>query len=126
VALGLGLLCGALPRPIGSLFTDDAALIAELVPFLIALALSLPALQSHFALAGAHRGAGDTTAPFLAAAIGNWGSACPSSRDPGRPPGARDLARRVLPARPLGGFALGSAGHQESQASPIRSPSESL
>jgi len=72
VALGLGALCAALPRQIGSLFTDDAALVAELVPFLIALALAQPFLQSHFALGGAHRGAGDTFTPFIASTVGNW------------------------------------------------------
>ena len=39
---------------------------------MITLALAQPALQSHFALGGAHRGAGDTFTPFVAAAIGNW------------------------------------------------------
>ncbi len=72
VAVGLGALCVAMPRQIGSLFTDDAALVAELVPFLIVLALAQPFLQSHFALGGAHRGAGDTFTPFVAAAVGNW------------------------------------------------------
>ena len=44
-----------MPRFLAGLFTHDAALIEELVPFMIVLAL-----QSHFALGGAHRGAGDT------------------------------------------------------------------
>jgi Na+-driven multidrug efflux pump len=29
-------------------------------------------LQSHFALGGAHRGAGDTFTPFLASIVSNW------------------------------------------------------
>lgn len=72
VAAVLGGTCAAVPRWLGGLFTDDPALVDELVPFLIVLALAQPALQAHFALGGAHRGAGDTTTPFVAAAIGNW------------------------------------------------------
>ena len=72
VAVVLGGLCAAMPRFLAGLFTHDAALIDELVPFMIILALVQPALQSHFALGGAHRGAGDTFTPFVAAAIGNW------------------------------------------------------
>jgi len=44
-----------MPRFLAGLFTHDAALIEELVPFMIVLAL-----ESHLALGGAHRGAGDT------------------------------------------------------------------
>jgi putative MATE family efflux protein len=72
VAMVLGATCAAMPRFLAGLFTHDAALIEELVPFMIVLALVQPALQSHFALGGAHRGAGDTFTPFVAAAIGNW------------------------------------------------------
>jgi putative MATE family efflux protein len=72
VAVVLGGACAAMPRFLAGLFTHDAALIEELVPFMIILALVQPALQSHFALGGAHRGAGDTFTPFVAAAIGNW------------------------------------------------------
>jgi putative MATE family efflux protein len=72
VAIVLGAACAAMPRFLAGLFTHDAALIEELVPFMIVLALVQPALQSHFALGGAHRGAGDTFTPFVAAAIGNW------------------------------------------------------
>jgi Na+-driven multidrug efflux pump len=46
--------------------------VATLGPFLLCLALAQPFLQAHFALGGAHRGAGDTWTPFLAAAAGNW------------------------------------------------------
>ncbi|TMA34451.1 MAG: MATE family efflux transporter [Deltaproteobacteria bacterium] len=72
VAVVLGGAWAAMPRLLAGLFTHDAALIDELVPFMITLALAQPALQSHFALGGAHRGAGDTFTPFVAAAIGNW------------------------------------------------------
>jgi putative MATE family efflux protein len=72
VAAVLGGTWAAAPRFIAGLFTNDAALIDELAPFMITLALVQPALQSHFALGGAHRGAGDTFTPFVAAAIGNW------------------------------------------------------
>lgn len=72
VAAALGAACVLAPEKIAALFTQDPALIAELVPFLVALALSQPALQTHFALGGALRGAGDTWTPFVAAAVGNW------------------------------------------------------
>ncbi|HKA15026.1 MAG TPA: MATE family efflux transporter, partial [Myxococcota bacterium] len=72
VAAVLGGAWAAMPRFLAGLFTHDAALIDELVPFMIVLAVVQPALQSHFALGGAHRGAGDTFTPFVAAAIGNW------------------------------------------------------
>jgi Na+-driven multidrug efflux pump len=36
------------------------------------LGLGLPFLVTHFTLAGALRGAGDTLTPLWAAAIGNW------------------------------------------------------
>jgi putative MATE family efflux protein len=72
VAVPLGVL-GALARePLGRLFTDDPATIQALGPFLLCLALSQPFLQAHFALGGAHRGAGDTWTPFIAAIVGNW------------------------------------------------------
>jgi Na+-driven multidrug efflux pump len=41
------------------------------VPFPVTLALAQPALQSQLSLAGAHRDAGDTWTPLLAAAFGN-------------------------------------------------------
>jgi putative MATE family efflux protein len=68
----LGGACALMPRFLAGLFTDDANLVSELVPFLIVLALVQPFLQSHFTLSGAHRGAGDTFTPFIAAALGNW------------------------------------------------------
>jgi putative MATE family efflux protein len=72
VALVLGALCALARTPLARLFIDDAATIAALEPFLLCLAFSQPFLQAHFALGGAHRGAGDTMTPFLAATAGNW------------------------------------------------------
>ncbi len=72
VALGLGGLCALARIPLARLFIDDPATLEALGPFLLCLALSQPFLQSHFALGGAHRGAGDTWTPFVAATVGNW------------------------------------------------------
>jgi putative MATE family efflux protein len=72
VAVPLGVLCALAREPLGRLFTDDPATIEALGPFLLCLALSQPFLQAHFALGGAHRGAGDTWTPFIAATVGNW------------------------------------------------------
>ncbi len=71
-ALVLGLV-GALARePLARLFTDDAATVATLGPFMLCLAIAQPVMQLHFALGGAHRGAGDTWTPLAAALVGNW------------------------------------------------------
>jgi putative MATE family efflux protein len=72
VALVLGGLCAVAREPLARLLTSDPATIAELGPFLLCLALAQPFLQSHFALGGAHRGAGDTWTPFVAATVANW------------------------------------------------------
>jgi putative MATE family efflux protein len=72
VAAVLGAVCLIAPARIAGLFTQETALVAELVPFLVCLALAQPSLQSHFALGGALRGAGDTWTPFVAATVGNW------------------------------------------------------
>ena len=61
-----------MPEQLARLFTDDEALVNELVPFLLWLALAQPSLQAHFALGGAHRGAGDTWTPFVSTSLGNW------------------------------------------------------
>jgi putative MATE family efflux protein len=58
--------------PLARLLTDDVAVIAALGPFMLALALAQPLLQLQFTLGGAHRGAGDTTTPLIAACVGNW------------------------------------------------------
>ena len=72
VAIALAGICLWVPESLARLFTDDEELVAALVPFLVCLALAQPALQSHFALGGAHRGAGDTWTPFVASSLGNW------------------------------------------------------
>ena len=72
VAAVLGGACLIAPARIAGLFTQEAALVEQLVPFLICLALAQPSLQTHFALGGALRGAGDTWTPFVAATVGNW------------------------------------------------------
>jgi putative MATE family efflux protein len=72
VAVALGAVCAAGRGSLAHLFVTDAATVAILEPFLLCLAVSQPFLQAHFALGGAHRGAGDTTTPFLAATAGNW------------------------------------------------------
>jgi putative MATE family efflux protein len=72
IAVLLGSLCALAREPLGRLFTDDPSTIQALGPFLLCLALSQPFLQAHFALGGAHRGAGDTWTPFIAATVGNW------------------------------------------------------
>jgi len=72
VAIALGVVCGLASEPLARFVVDDAATVAALAPFLLCLAWSQPFLQAHFALGGAHRGAGDTFTPFLAATAGNW------------------------------------------------------
>jgi putative MATE family efflux protein len=72
IAVPLGAVCALAREPLARLFTDDPATIEALGPFLLCLALSQPFLQAHFALGGAHRGAGDTWTPFIAATVGNW------------------------------------------------------
>jgi len=56
VALGFVVWFGA--DSLARMFTDDAAVIGELVPFMLVLAVTQPFLQLHFTLGGAHRGAG--------------------------------------------------------------------
>jgi putative MATE family efflux protein len=71
-ALPLGILFGVFRTPLAELFTDDTAVVAALGPFMLALAVGQPFLQLHFTLGGAHRGAGDTWTPLIAATLGNW------------------------------------------------------
>ena len=71
-AIPLAILFGFGRYPLARLFTDDMQVITELGPFMLALAVAQPFLQLHFTLAGAHRGAGDTWTPLLAASVGNW------------------------------------------------------
>jgi putative MATE family efflux protein len=72
VALVLGGACALGREGLARLFVGDPETVAILEPFLLCLAVSQPFLQAHFALGGAHRGAGDTVTPFLAATAGNW------------------------------------------------------
>jgi len=77
IALLLGGACAVASDSLARLFSSDPATLDALEPFLFCLALSQPFLQAHFALAGAHRGAGDTFTPFIAATVGNWGLRIP-------------------------------------------------
>jgi len=72
IAISLGALFIAFRVPIAGLFTQDAAVVDALDPFILLLGVGLPFLVSHFTLAGALRGAGDTLTPLYAAAVGNW------------------------------------------------------
>jgi len=76
-AIPLAVLCAVYRLPLARLFTDDLAVVAALGPFMLVLALGQPFLQLHFALGGAHRGAGDTWTPLRAAIWGNWGVRIP-------------------------------------------------
>lgn len=71
-AIPLAVLFGVLRFPLAELFTSDRVVIEALGPFMLALALGQPFLQLHFTLGGAHRGAGDTVTPLVAATVGNW------------------------------------------------------
>jgi putative MATE family efflux protein len=71
-AFPLGLFCAWQRIALAELFTSDAEVIAALSPFMLCLGIAQPFLQAHFTLGGAHRGAGDTMTPLIAAAVGNW------------------------------------------------------
>lgn len=71
-AIATGALAALAREPLARLFTDDAATIHTLGPFMLCLALAQPAMQLHFTLAGAFRGGGDTWSPLVAAFLGNW------------------------------------------------------
>ncbi len=68
----LGVVCAGLRDHLAHIFTHDAVIIEELLPFLLMLAVAQPFMGVHFTLSGALRGAGDTWTPLLGAAIGNW------------------------------------------------------
>ena len=72
IAVSLGVLFIAFRIPIAGLFTSDPVVMDALDPFILLLGVGLPFLVSHFTLAGALRGAGDTLTPLWAAAVGNW------------------------------------------------------
>lgn len=76
-AIPLGLLCAWQRVALAELFTDDRAVVLALSPFMLCLAIAQPFLQMHFTLGGAHKGAGDTVTPLIAATIGNWGIRVP-------------------------------------------------
>jgi putative MATE family efflux protein len=76
-AVPLGILFAWFRIPLAELFTSDRAVIVALSPFMLSLALAQPFLQMHFTLGGAHKGAGDTMTPLLAALVGNWGIRVP-------------------------------------------------
>ena len=76
-AVVLGIPFAFARRPLAQFFTSDPAVIEGLDFFLISLALAQPFLQAHFALAGAHRGAGDTWMPMVASFVSNWGIRVP-------------------------------------------------
>jgi putative MATE family efflux protein len=68
----LGVLFIAQRMQLARVFTDDPEVVRDLDPFILLLGFALPFLVTHFTLAGALRGAGDTVTPLKAAAIGNW------------------------------------------------------
>jgi len=71
-AVGMGLLAALAREPLARMFTVDPETVTTLGPFLLCLAVAQPAMQLHFTLAGAFRGAADTWTPLVAALIGNW------------------------------------------------------
>jgi len=71
-AVVMGTLGAAVREPLAALFTVDKDTVAALGPFMLCLSLAQPAMQLHFTLAGAFRGAGDTVTPLYAAFVGNW------------------------------------------------------
>jgi putative MATE family efflux protein len=77
ISLVLAALFIGLRVPMARAFTQDPDVVGALDPFILLLGLSLPFLVSHFTLAGALRGAGDTVTPLKAAALGNWGLRVP-------------------------------------------------
>lgn len=70
-------LCAFGREALARFFTSDRAVIEQLLPFLLMLALAQPFMGAHFSLSGALRGAGDTMTPLLGAAVGNWGLRIP-------------------------------------------------
>lgn len=72
IAVSLGSLFIAFRLPIARMFTKDPVVMDALDPFILLLGVGLPFLVSHFTLAGALRGAGDTLTPLWAAGVGNW------------------------------------------------------
>ncbi|MDJ0790224.1 MAG: MATE family efflux transporter, partial [Myxococcota bacterium] len=71
-AIAMGALGILLREPLARLFTVDGETVLALSPFMLCLSLAQPAMQLHFTLAGAFRGAGDTMTPLYSAIVGNW------------------------------------------------------
>ncbi len=71
-AVVLGAVFGWARYPLARMLTNDLAVVGELGPFMLVLAIAQPLLQLQFVLGGAHRGAGDTVNPLIAAMLGNW------------------------------------------------------
>ena len=72
VMAGLGAACIVLRQPLARVFTHDAGVIEQLLPFLMMLAVAQPFMGVHFTLSGALRGSGDTLTPLIGATVGNW------------------------------------------------------
>lgn len=68
----LGAVCLVARGPLARLFTSDAEVVAELLPFMLMLGIAQPFMGAHFTLGGVLRGAGDTVTPLFGAALGNW------------------------------------------------------
>ena len=81
LAIGTAVIMGALGAgfrmPLAEAFTVDPETVRALGPFMLCLSLAQPAMQLHFTLAGAFRGAGDTVTPLWSAILGNWGFRVP-------------------------------------------------
>ena len=81
LAIGTAVIMGALGAafrmPLAEAFTVDPETVIALGPFMLCLSLAQPAMQLHFTLAGAFRGAGDTVTPLWSAILGNWGFRVP-------------------------------------------------
>jgi putative MATE family efflux protein len=53
-------------------FTDEAAVITMLLPFLVVMSFAQPLIAMNFTFGGVLRGAGDTITPLKASAAGTW------------------------------------------------------
>jgi putative MATE family efflux protein len=77
VMTALGCVCLVAREPLARLFTNDAQVVLDLLPFMTMLALAQPFMGAHFTLGGVLRGASETMTPFVGAAVGNWGFRVP-------------------------------------------------
>ncbi len=71
-AIVMGAIGAWFRMPLAEAFTVDPETVVALGPFMLCLSLAQPAMQLHFTLAGAFRGAGDTVTPLWSAVVGNW------------------------------------------------------